>query len=72
MKYEDRLMAPEARQVYEDILRRMTPAQKLEAASRARQRILGLALAGVKLDHPDWTPEEQQAEARRRFAAWKT
>lgn len=72
MKYEDRFMSPEARRVYEGILRRMTPEQKLEAASRARARIKELALAGVKLDHPDWALEKQRVEAQRRLTAWKT
>jgi len=72
MKYEDRFASPEARRVYEDILRRMSPEQKLDAVARARRRIEELALAGVKLDYPDWTPQQQRAEARRRLTTWKS
>jgi hypothetical protein len=72
MKYEDRFASPEARRVYEGILRRMSPEQKLDAVARARRRIEELALAGVKLDHPDWTLQQQRAETRKRLTTWNS
>ena len=71
MKYEDREMSPKARAVYEDCLRRMTPEQKLQMASRMRARMKELALAGVRLQYPEFTDEEARAEVRRRMDEWR-
>lgn len=70
MKYEDRDMSPEARAVYEDCLRRMTPEHKLKMASRMRERMKELALAGVRLQYPEFSEEQARAEVRRRMAEW--
>ena len=70
MKYEDRDMSPKARAVYEECLRRMTPEQKLQMASRMRDRMKELALAGVRMQYPDFTDEQARAEVRRRMDEW--
>ena len=70
MKYEDTLMSPQARKAYEAAMRRLTPERKLALASRMRERMKALALAGVRLRHPEYDEEQLQAEARREMAPW--
>jgi len=52
-------------QTQTDVLRRMTPAQRLEAAVRLYWSARELKAAMVRSQHPEWT-EAQVAEAVKR------
>jgi hypothetical protein len=56
-----------AEQFYIEVLRRMTPDQKSEAALQLWRMAVDTTRAGVALDHPDWTPEQVQREVARRI-----
>jgi hypothetical protein len=50
-----------------EILRRMTPEQKLEASFNIYWTARELKAAGLRMLHPDWTEEQVQEEVRRIF-----
>jgi hypothetical protein len=56
-----------AEQFYIDVLRRMTPAQKVQAASELWQMTVDASRAQVAKAHPDWTPAQVRAEVARRI-----
>lgn len=47
-----------------EAFRRMTPAQKLEIATRLRQAAWDIKAAAVRQRHPDWTEKQIQQEVR--------
>jgi hypothetical protein len=49
-----------------EVLRRRTPADRVEMISAANRTARILAAAGVRFQHPDWSEEQVQAEVRRR------
>jgi hypothetical protein len=49
---------PEAERVQMEIYRRMSPAQKLALVFEANAQSRALALAGLRLHHPEAFPEE--------------
>lgn len=48
----------EAERAQVELWRRMSPVQKLQAATEATRAVLQLSLAGIRLRHPDATDEE--------------
>jgi hypothetical protein len=56
-----------AEQFYIEVLRRMTPDQKLEAALSLQEMAIETMREGVATDHPDWTPAQIQVEVARRI-----
>ncbi|MRG91827.1 hypothetical protein GF068_07795 [Polyangium spumosum] len=50
--------SPEADARYHELLRRMTPERRLEAAMRLSQAVRELALVGIQTRHPDAGEEE--------------
>ena len=50
-----RAMAVDKRDAGREILRTMTPAQKLRAAERLYHSARQLKLAALRAQHPDWT-----------------
>jgi hypothetical protein len=53
--------------VYWQILRAMTPAQKLRAAQRLWESARQLKAAGLRMQHPDWTEEQIERAVREAF-----
>jgi hypothetical protein len=47
-------------------LRRMTPARKFELLIQMYHAAVALKVAGLRLQHPAWTEEQLNKEARRR------
>ena len=45
--------------------RRMTPAQKLQMVADLYHAGIQLKVAGLRMNHPDWTEERLDREARR-------
>ena len=45
-----------------DVLRRKTPAEKVEMIAAANRTARLLAAAGIRYQHPDWADERVQAE----------
>lgn len=68
MKYEDGFASQEARRIYEEGLRRMTPSEKLAMVRVVQKRMHELALAGIRLDYPEYTEQQLEAEYQRRLA----
>jgi hypothetical protein len=60
-------MAEDARDPAFEIIARMTPAQKLEAAMRLYWSARALKAAGLRAEHPDWSEEQIAAAVRRAF-----
>lgn len=56
-----------AEQFYIDVLRRMTPTQKWQAAFELWQMAVDTTRARVAKDHPDWTTAQVRAEVARRI-----
>jgi hypothetical protein len=50
-----------------EIVRRLTPAQKLAAAERLYRSARALKESWLRSQHPDWPPERVRDEVRRRF-----
>ena len=59
--------SPRAEQFYIDVLRRMTPDQKWQAAFELWQMAVDTTRARVAKDHPDWTTAQARAEVARRI-----
>ena len=51
----------EANERYVDALRRLTPAQRLQAGAQMTEAVRTLAEAGVRSRHPEYTPEQVAA-----------
>lgn len=49
------------------ILQAMTPEQKLRAANKLYWTARELKAAGLRMQHPEWTEEQVQAEVREIF-----
>jgi hypothetical protein len=50
-----------------EILRRMTPEEKIEASFKLYWEAREFKAAGLRMLHPDWTEEQVQEEVRRIF-----
>jgi hypothetical protein len=50
--------SPQADARYHELLRRMPPERRLEAAMRLSQAVRELAIAGIRQRHPDADEEE--------------
>jgi hypothetical protein len=50
-----------------EILRRMTPEQKVEASFKLYWTARELKASGLRMLHPDWTEQQVQDEVRRIF-----
>jgi hypothetical protein len=48
------------------VLRRKTPAEKIEMIAAANRTARLLAVAGVRYQHPEWNDSQVQAEVIRR------
>jgi hypothetical protein len=57
----------EAEKIHQDILRKMTFAQKWEQACGLRETAWKIKAAGVRLKHPDWNEKQVEAEVRKIF-----
>ena len=55
-----------------EILRRMTPEQKLEAAFDLYDTARELKAAGLRMQHPDWAEAQIQKEVSRIFLHART
>ena len=49
------------------ILRRMTPAQRIQAAMSLYETARQMKAAGFRLAHPDWSEEKVSDEVRKAF-----
>lgn len=56
---------PEAAAVQQQILARMTTAQRLQMALELSDSIREVALAGLRCRHPDWNEEQVRRELLR-------
>lgn len=52
---------------YVEILKKMSPAKKLEAAERLYQTAWTLKSAGLSNLHPDWSAEKIREETKKIF-----
>ena len=57
--------SPEAQAVQTEIHRKMTPVQRLEIAFEMSLAARELALARLRMEHPDWTEKQLQREILR-------
>ena len=57
--------SPEAAAVQQEIVARMTPAQRLRLASEMSKSVRNLALAGLRHRHPDWNEDQLSRELLR-------
>ena len=57
----------EAEQFYLDVMRRMTPEQKWEAAFELWEMACEASRAGVRLQNPDWPEARVRAEVAQRI-----
>lgn len=48
-----------------ELLRRMTPAEKLEVMGHLIRQAYALKAAGLRAHHPEWSEQEVEAETRR-------
>ncbi len=55
-----------AAEVQTEIFRRMTPQQRLECAFRWSNLTLEFSRAGIRREHPDWSPDRVEREVFRR------
>ncbi len=53
--------------IQDDILRRMTPSQRLKVAESLYWQARKWKAAGLKTLHPDWTEEQIASEVRKLF-----
>lgn len=59
--------AEEAERVQNEIIRKMTPTQRLAIADKLYQTAWEIKKSGLKALHPDWTEEEIVKRTRRIF-----
>jgi len=62
---EDHVLA--AARMQDDIIRKMTPARRLEVARGLYETAWKLKAAGLRHQHPDWPEEQILANVRRVF-----
>ena len=62
---EDHTLAAE--RVQDEIIRKMTPARRLEVARGLYETAWKLKAAGLRQQHPDWPEEQILAKVRRVF-----
>jgi hypothetical protein len=60
-------MSTPARDPATEILARMTPAQKLQAATRLYWSARALKAAGLRADHPSWSERQITTAVREAF-----
>lgn len=58
---------PTVPQMQDDLIRRMTPARRLEVARELHDTAWNLKMAVVKREHPEWPDDEVFAKVRRVF-----
>jgi len=63
--FEDHVLA--AARMQDDIIRKMTPARRLEVARGLYETAWKLKAAGLRHQHPDWPEEQILAKVRRVF-----
>lgn len=51
----------------QELLRALTPEQKLRTAARMYWAARELHAAGLRMRHPDWTEQQIQAQVREAF-----
>ncbi|MCZ6681558.1 MAG: hypothetical protein O7B26_00125 [Planctomycetota bacterium] len=56
-----------AHEIQIEIFRKMTPEQRLECCFRWTELTYELARGGIRLQHPNWTPEQIDREIGRRI-----
>ncbi|MEX0630705.1 MAG: hypothetical protein WEE67_06310 [Chloroflexota bacterium] len=54
--------SPEALAVQREVFRRMTPSQRLHAALEMSDAARAVTESGIRLRHPEYTPEQVRAE----------
>ena len=59
--------SPRAEAFYIDVLRRMTPEQKWQAAIDLWEMAVEASRANVRAEHPDWPEEQVHATIARRI-----
>jgi Rv0078B-related antitoxin len=59
--------SPQAEAFYVDVLRRMTPEQKWQAAINLWEMAVEASRANVRAEHPDWPEEQVRATVARRI-----
>jgi len=59
--------SPRAEAFYLDVLRRMTPEQKWQAAIDLWEMAVEASRANVRAEHPDWPEAQVQATIARRI-----
>ena len=59
--------AAEGQRIQDEILRKMTPARKLELAMDLYWSARELKAAGLRSQHPDWSEEQVQAAVKEIF-----
>lgn len=57
----------DAERIQDEIIRKMTPARRLEVARELYETAWQLKWAGVKRQHPGWNDQEIFAKVRRVF-----
>ena len=57
-----------ANSIQDEILRKMSPEKKLQAAARMYNFAKQLKIAFLTQQHPDWTEEQVENEVRKIFA----
>lgn len=58
---------PSIEQRQKDLIRRMSPARRLEIAAQLYETAWQLKMAGLRRQHPGWTEEQLQAATRKIF-----
>jgi Rv0078B-related antitoxin len=59
--------SPQAEEFYVNVLRRMTPEQKWQAAINLWEMAVEASRANVRAEHPDWPEKQVQATVARRI-----
>jgi len=59
--------SPQAEEFYVNVLRRMTPEQKWQAAINLWQMAVEASRANVRAEHPDWSEAQVRATVARRI-----
>lgn len=67
MKDEQKSHLREAAAIQDEIIRNMTPAQRLEIARDLYDTAWEIKKSGLRAQHPDWSEEEIMAKLRRVF-----
>lgn len=70
MRVEDRFASAKARRVYYERLRGMSGPAKVRLMSAMHEQGRRLVRAQIRNTHPDFSDEQIELEARRRFLSW--